>query len=55
MVPGADEKTAADVTALKEGAADRIRIVSMTLQDGEELTVGKRLRDILAGARKRKG
>jgi L-seryl-tRNA(Ser) seleniumtransferase len=53
LVPGADEDTVPDVTALKGGAADRIRIVSMTLQDGEELIVGKRLRDILAGARKR--
>lgn len=55
LVPGADEDTAPDVTALKGGAPDRIRIVSMTLQDGEELTVGKRLRDILSGARKRAG
>jgi L-seryl-tRNA(Ser) seleniumtransferase len=53
MVPGADEGTAPDVTTLKGGAEDRIRIISMTLQDGEELTVGKRLRDILNGARKR--
>jgi L-seryl-tRNA(Ser) seleniumtransferase len=53
MVPGADEGTAPDVTALKEGAEDRIRIVSMTLEDGEELTVGKRLRDILNDARKK--
>jgi L-seryl-tRNA(Ser) seleniumtransferase len=53
MVVGADKDTAPDVTALKGGAEDRIRIISMTLQDGEELTVGKRLRDILNGARKR--
>lgn len=53
LVPGADEDTAPDVTALKGGAEDRIRIVSMTLQDGEELIVGKRLREILGGARKR--
>jgi L-seryl-tRNA(Ser) seleniumtransferase len=53
MVVGADKDTAPDVTALKGGAEDRIRIVSMTLQDGEELTVGKRLRDILNGARKK--
>ena len=31
---------------------DRIEIVSMTLQPGEELIVGKRLREILRGARK---
>ncbi len=53
LVPGADEGTAPDVTALKGGAKDRIRIVSMTLQDGEELILGKRLRDVLSGARKR--
>jgi uncharacterized pyridoxal phosphate-dependent enzyme len=53
LVPGADEDTTPDVTALKGGAKDRIRIVSMTLQDGEELIVGKRLHDILGGARKR--
>ena len=54
MVPGADADTAPDVTALKCGVEDRIRIVSMTIQDGEDLTHGKRLRDILATARKRK-
>jgi L-seryl-tRNA(Ser) seleniumtransferase len=53
MVPGADKDTVPDVTALKGGAEDRVRIVSMTLQDGEELIVGKRLRDILGRARKR--
>jgi seryl-tRNA(Sec) selenium transferase len=53
LVPGADEDTAPDVTALKGGVEDRIRLVSMTLQDGEELIVGKRLREILGGARKR--
>ena len=54
MVPGADEDTAPDVTALKGGVEDRIRIVSMTIQDGEELILGKRLREILAAVRKRK-
>ena len=52
MVPGADEDTAPDVTALKGGQEDRIRIVSMTIQDGEELVLGKRLRVVLAAARK---
>ena len=52
MVPGADEDTAPDVTALKGGQEDRIRIVSMTIQDGEELVLGKRLREILSAARK---
>jgi len=47
------------VSALKEDhnpktpkSADRLEIVSMTLQPGEELIVGKRLRDILTQARK---
>ena len=53
MVPGADTHTAPDVTALKGGVEDRIRIVSMTIQDGEELVLGKRLREILSAARKR--
>lgn len=37
--------------AVKE--ADRIEIVSMTLQPGEDLIVGKRLREILTQARKK--
>jgi L-seryl-tRNA(Ser) seleniumtransferase len=48
------------VSALKEDhnpktpkRADRLEIVSMTLQPGEDLIVGKRLRDILTKARKR--
>ncbi len=53
MVPGADADTAPDVTALKGGQEDRIRIVSMTIEDGEELVLGKRLREILSAARKR--
>jgi L-seryl-tRNA(Ser) seleniumtransferase len=32
---------------------NRIEIISMTLQDGEDLIVGRRLRDILSGARNR--
>ncbi|MBI3472960.1 MAG: aminotransferase class V-fold PLP-dependent enzyme [Candidatus Solibacter usitatus] len=48
------------VPALREGGdsktprrADQIRIISMTLQPGEDLAVGKRLREILNEARKR--
>jgi seryl-tRNA(Sec) selenium transferase len=48
------------VSALKEDhnpktpkSADRLEIVSMTLQPGEDLIVGKRLRDLLTQARKR--
>jgi L-seryl-tRNA(Ser) seleniumtransferase len=37
--------------AVKE--PDRIEIVSMTLQPGEDLIVGKRLREILSQARKK--
>jgi len=32
---------------------NRLQIISMTMQQGEELIVGRRLREILAGARKR--
>ena len=32
---------------------DRLQIISMTLQDGEELIVGRRLREILNNARKK--
>ncbi len=32
---------------------DRLRIISMTMQDGEELIVGRRLRDILSNATKK--
>ncbi len=31
---------------------DQLRIISMTLQAGEDLIVGKRLREILGAARK---
>ena len=34
----------------EEGSINKIQIVSMTLQDGEEIIVGERLRDILKGA-----
>ena len=35
--------------------SDQIKIISMTLQPGEDLIVGKRLREILNGARKKQG
>lgn len=38
-----------------EAPHNRLRIVSMTLQDGEELIIGRRLREILAAARKKAG
>jgi L-seryl-tRNA(Ser) seleniumtransferase len=34
---------------------NRLRIISMTMQDGEDLVVGQRLREILKGARKKQG
>lgn len=51
------------VAAVREGypnpkevkERDRMEIVSMTLQAGEDLIVGKRLREILSAARKRAG
>jgi len=53
LIAGAEADTAPDVTALEKGARDRIRIVSMTLQDGEERIVGRRLSEILDAARRR--
>jgi L-seryl-tRNA(Ser) seleniumtransferase len=38
-----------------EERRNRLQIVSMTLQDGEELVIGRRLREILAAARKKAG
>jgi L-seryl-tRNA(Ser) seleniumtransferase len=46
---------------VEEGAADfkheapknQLEIVSMTLQDGEDLIIGKRLREILSATRAR--
>ena len=49
------------VPAVREGDSksparpDQLRIISMTLQPGEDLIVGRRLRDILNGARKGAG
>jgi uncharacterized pyridoxal phosphate-dependent enzyme len=42
-----------DPKAKMEAPPNRIQIISMTLQDGEDLTVGSRLRQILGDARKR--
>ena len=42
-----------DPKAGNKGARkDRLQIISMTLQPGEDLIVGKRLREILTAARK---
>ncbi|MEO8657765.1 MAG: aminotransferase class V-fold PLP-dependent enzyme [Bryobacteraceae bacterium] len=38
-----------------EGRRNRLQIVSMTLQDGEELIIGRRLREVLGAARKKAG
>jgi len=51
MVPGVRE---GDPNAPRRAAsAPRLRIVSATLQPGEELLVGRRLREVLAEARKK--
>jgi hypothetical protein len=36
-----------------EAPKDQLEIVSMTLQDGEELIIGRRLREILSAAKAR--
>jgi seryl-tRNA(Sec) selenium transferase len=41
-----------DPKAKMEAPPNRLQIISMTLQDGEDLTVGNRLRQILGDARK---
>jgi len=41
-----------DPKSPRRGRPNRLRIISMTLQPGEDLIVGKRLRDILQKARK---
>ena len=50
LVPAVSEGDSNDKKTPRRG--DRIQIISMTLQPGEELIVGKRLRDILNEARK---
>jgi seryl-tRNA(Sec) selenium transferase len=42
-----------DPKAKQEAPPNRLQIVSMTLQEGEDLTIGDRLRQILGDARKR--
>jgi L-seryl-tRNA(Ser) seleniumtransferase len=50
MVRAVEEGDSGDTKSPKSG--DRVEIVSMTLQAGEELILGKRLREILSKARK---
>lgn len=50
MVRAVEEGDSGDTKSPKSG--DRVEIVSMTLQAGEELVLGKRLREILSKARK---
>jgi L-seryl-tRNA(Ser) seleniumtransferase len=52
MVPAAHEGLQAGRKPI-ERQADRLQIISMTMKDGEELIVGRRLRDILTSARKK--
>jgi len=47
LVPAVNEKSP------KTPRTNRLQIISMTMQPGEELIVGRRLREILGGARKR--
>jgi L-seryl-tRNA(Ser) seleniumtransferase len=49
MVPAVEEGH----TRKHEAPPNQLEIISMTLQDGEDLIVGKRLRDILGAARAR--
>jgi uncharacterized pyridoxal phosphate-dependent enzyme len=44
----------AKLTAKERKAPDHIELISMTIQPGEEIIVGRRLREILAAARKGK-
>jgi L-seryl-tRNA(Ser) seleniumtransferase len=39
----------------RPGRADALRIVSLTLQPGEEVIVGRRIREVLSEARKSAG
>jgi hypothetical protein len=41
-----------DTPKTKQARPNQLQIISMTLRDGEDLTVGNRLRQILANARK---
>ena len=41
-------------TGEPQPSRNRLRIISMTMQDGEDLIVGRRLREILGNARKRR-
>ncbi|HYM13087.1 MAG TPA: aminotransferase class V-fold PLP-dependent enzyme [Bryobacterales bacterium] len=50
LVPAVREGDSGDTKSPKR--ADRLQIISMTLQPGEDLIVGKRLREILGAARK---
>ncbi|MEW5978958.1 MAG: aminotransferase class V-fold PLP-dependent enzyme [Acidobacteriota bacterium] len=50
MVPAVHEGDPKESKA--GGGSDRLRIVSMTLEDGEDLIVGRRLREILVQARR---
>ena len=52
LVPAVREGYDPKNPAPRHRRADQIRIISMTLQPGEDLIVGKRLRDILNVRRK---
>jgi L-seryl-tRNA(Ser) seleniumtransferase len=52
LVPAVREGDSDDKKTPRRNRKDRIQIISMTLQPGEDLILGKRLRDILNEARK---
>jgi hypothetical protein len=56
-VPAVEEgwQAGRKIEAQPKAEADQLQIVSMTLQDGEEWIVGRRLREILTAARKNSG
>jgi len=55
LVPAVAEEGPKVTRDRKTPREDRLQIISMTLQPGEELIVGRRLREILNEARKRAG
>jgi uncharacterized pyridoxal phosphate-dependent enzyme len=55
LVPAVAEESTKVARDRKTPRQNRLQIISMTLLPGEELVVGRRLREILNGARKRAG
>ena len=55
LVPGVHEGNPAAKQRQAERHQDELQLVSMTIQPGEEITVGRRLRQLLHAAQKRAG